>query len=58
MPTVFQKEIVTTGRRIACADNYAAEEFEMLTLSLYQKLNEERKEILEQFFETGKAYDV
>jgi len=30
----------------------------MLTLSLYQKLNEERKEILEQFFETGKAYDV
>ena len=58
VPTVFQKEIVTTGRRIACADNYAAEEFEMLTLSLYQKLNEERKEILEQFFETGKAYDV
>lgn len=56
--TVFQKEIITTGRRISCNDCYAAEAFEMLTLSLYQKLNEERREILHQFFETGKAYDV
>lgn len=33
-------------------------EFEMLTLSLYQKLNEERKEILAAFRETGRAYFV
>jgi predicted nucleotidyltransferase len=56
--TVFQNEIVNTGRRLYCADEYAADEFEMLTLSYYQELNEERKEILAAFRETGKAYDV
>lgn len=56
--TVFQKEIVMTGRQIYCADNYAAAEFEMLTLSYYQKLNEERREILAAFKESGRAYDV
>jgi predicted nucleotidyltransferase len=44
--TVLQKEVVTANRRIYCADKYAADEFEMLTLSLYQKLNEERAGIL------------
>lgn len=56
--TVFQKEIVASGRRLYCADDDAAAEFEMLTLSLYQKLNEERQAILESFEETGKAYAV
>jgi len=56
--TVFQKEVIMANRRIYCADLYAAEEFEMLTLSFYQKLNEERKAILESFEETGKAYAV
>ena len=56
--TVFQKEIVVADRRIFCADRYAADEFEMLTFSYYQKLNEERKQILEEFFKTGKAYAV
>lgn len=56
--TVFQKEIVMTGERIYCADAYAADEFEMLTLSYYQKLNEERREILAAFAESGRAYDV
>ncbi|MCB8980852.1 MAG: nucleotidyltransferase domain-containing protein [Ardenticatenaceae bacterium] len=56
--TVFQKEIVMTGRQIFCADSYAAAEFEMLTLSYYQKLNEERREILAAFAESGRAYDV
>jgi len=56
--TVFQKEIVAKGRLLYCADKYAVDEFEMLTLSYYQKLNEERKEILEDFERTGKAYDV
>ncbi len=45
-PTVVQKEVVFAGRRIICTDRYAAEEFEMLVLSFYQKLNEERAEIL------------
>lgn len=37
--TVFQKEIIMTDRRIYCGDECAADEFEMLTLSFYQKLN-------------------
>jgi predicted nucleotidyltransferase len=46
-PTVLQKEIITADRRIYTADKYAADEFDMLTISYYQKLNEERAEILE-----------
>jgi len=56
--TVFQHEIVTSGRRIYVADDNALGEFEMLTLSFYQKLNEERAAILEEFRKTGKAYAV
>jgi uncharacterized protein len=56
--TVFQKEIIMAERRIFCANPYAADEFEMLTLSYYQKLNEERREILAEFARTGRAYPV
>ncbi|MCP4418295.1 MAG: nucleotidyltransferase domain-containing protein [Chloroflexi bacterium] len=56
--TVFQKEITLSGRQIYCADAYATDEFEMLVLSFYQKLNEERREILAAFAETGRAYEV
>ena len=45
--TVFQKEIIMAGQRIDCADQVAADEFEMLVVSAYQKLNEERREIIE-----------
>lgn len=55
--TVFQKEIVG-GIRIYCADLYGADEFEMLVISYYQKLNEERREILDAFYRTGRAYAV
>ena len=57
-PTVLQKEITMANRRIFCADAYATAEFEMLVLSYYQKLNEERREILEAFRRTGRAYAV
>lgn len=56
--TVFQKEVVMADRRIFTADEYAAEEFEMLTLSFYQKLNEERAEIMAEIRRTGRAYNV
>jgi len=61
--SVFQKEIIMAERRIFCADEYAADEyaadeFEMLTLSYYQKLNEERREIMAEFARTGRAYPV
>ena len=38
--TVLQKEVTTKGKRILTCDQYASEEFEMLTLSFYQKLND------------------
>lgn len=56
--TVFQKEIIGRGRLIHCADRYAVDEFEMLVMSYYQKLNEERRGILASFHRTGRAYAV
>ncbi len=32
-PVILRKEIIAADRRIYCADEYAADEFEMLTLS-------------------------
>jgi len=55
--TVFQKEIIS-GDLIYCADQYAVDEFEMLVISFYQKLNQERAEILDSFLKTGRAYAV
>lgn len=55
--TVFQKAIIF-GELLYCGDRYAVDEFEMLTLSYYQKLNEERAEILAAFRATGRAYAV
>jgi predicted nucleotidyltransferase len=56
--TVFQKEIIIGGRLIYTGDQYAIDEFEMLVLSYYQKLNGERREILESFHRTGRAYAI
>lgn len=56
--TVFQKEVIAEGRLIYCADKQAVDEFEMMVISFYQKLNEERREILEAFFRTGRACAV
>ncbi len=56
--TVFQKEIIMAERRIYCADAYAADEFEMLVLSYYQKLNEERADVLAEGLRSGRFYNV
>ena len=53
-PTVLQKEIIAAERRIYCADQYAADEFEMLTISYYQRLNEERAGIIKDALEVGR----
>lgn len=58
VPTVLQKEIVTADRRIYTGNRYAAEEFEMLTLSFYQKLNEERAGIIESALKDGRFHQV
>ena len=57
-PTVLQKEIVMADRRIYTGNRYAAEEFEMLTMSFYQKLNEERAGIIESALKVGRFHEV
>jgi predicted nucleotidyltransferase len=56
--TVFKNEIVTKGRLLYCADRYAVDEFEMLTLSYYQKLNEERADIIASALADGRFINV
>jgi len=58
VPTVFQKEIIMAERRIYTSDEYAADTFEMLTLSYYQKLNEERAHVLAEGLRSGRFYNV
>lgn len=53
--TVLCHEVLKKVRRIYCADRYAADVFEMLVLSYYQKLNEERAEILDDISRTGRV---
>jgi len=55
---LLRKEVIAADRRIYCADQYAADEFEMLSISLYQKMNEERRGIIEEYRRTGRFYDV
>jgi uncharacterized protein len=54
--TVFQKEIIAADRLLYCPDRYAVDEFEIMVMSAYQKLNEERRDILASFHQTGRAY--
>lgn len=56
--TVFQKEIIMADRRIYRGDEHAANEFEMLTLSFYQKLNQERREVLVEGLRSGRFHKV
>ncbi|MBN1901312.1 nucleotidyltransferase domain-containing protein, partial [Candidatus Sumerlaeota bacterium] len=56
--TVFQMEIIRTGRLIYRSDSEAVLEFESQILSQYQKLNEERLLIIQSFQKTGRAYAV
>jgi predicted nucleotidyltransferase len=58
MTTVLQKEVVMLGRRIHCPHELAADQFDIDVLSRYQKLNQERAEIMQAFENTGRAYDV
>ncbi len=53
-PTVLQKEVIAADRRIFKVDDCSADEFEMMTLSNYQKLNEERKDIIKDGLAVGR----
>jgi uncharacterized protein len=56
--TVLQKEVVAANRCIFQGDKHAEEEFEMLMLSQYQKLNDERKGIIESALAGGRFHKV
>jgi predicted nucleotidyltransferase len=53
--TVFQNEIITDGRLIYAADGSQIDAFEMYVLSAYQKLNEERADILKEIEISGRV---
>ncbi|MEB1805968.1 MAG: nucleotidyltransferase domain-containing protein [Bacillaceae bacterium] len=55
--TVFQAQIVGYGKLMYCSDERTRQEFEMLTLKKYAKLNEERKPIIDQIKESGSVYE-
>jgi len=56
--TVFQNEILNTARELFVGNRKAADEFSLLVMSLYQKLSEERAEIVQEIMRTGRVYDV
>ncbi len=56
--TVFQAQIVGTGKIIYCNNPLKRMNFEMLAFKMYAKLNEERKEIIEKIKESGEVYET
>ena len=54
--TVMRLQVVTTAELLYEGDNTKRAEFEMLALSMYARLNEERREILEQVKREGRVY--
>lgn len=55
--TVFQAQIFSTGKVIFSKDETLRMTMEMTALSMYAKLNEERKEIIENVDEGGTIYE-
>jgi predicted nucleotidyltransferase len=56
--TVFAAQIVTSGRRVITINPEIADRFEMLTLSKYVRLNEERAEILADIKQRGRIFNT
>jgi hypothetical protein len=55
--TVFQNEIIRTGRVVFERNDGERESFELLTIAKYQKLSEERSGIIEEILRSGRVYD-
>lgn len=55
--TVFQTQIIKTGKVLYCSDEQKRMLFELTALKKYTRLNEERKIILEKIQESGRVYD-
>jgi predicted nucleotidyltransferase len=54
--TDFRFQIISTAQRIYCADRTACDSFEMVTYSMYQRFEEERKDIVEAVKNRGSVY--
>ncbi|MCD8501391.1 MAG: nucleotidyltransferase domain-containing protein [Bacillaceae bacterium] len=55
--TVFQTQVISKGKSIYCKDEVERMKFEMLTLKMYAKLNEERKVVLDKILESGEVFE-
>jgi len=56
--TVFQHEVIHNGQILFNAGKSVVDTFEMLTMSLYQKLNDERKAVIQHVINTKTVLDV
>jgi uncharacterized protein len=54
--TVFQSQVVSTGKVIYCLNDEVRMNFEMMTLKMYAKLNEERQSIIDKVEESGSVF--
>jgi predicted nucleotidyltransferase len=54
--TVFQAQVISTGRVIYCQDDYQRMLFTLTVLKKYARLNEERRPIFEKIKERGSIY--
>jgi uncharacterized protein len=55
--TIFQAQVVHTGKVIHCTDGQKKAQYELKTLKMYAKLNEERALILKNVDESGSIYE-
>ena len=56
-PTVLRMQIIAHGERLYCVDRFAIEHFEDVVFSSYARLNEERRNILDDIRQRGRIYD-
>ncbi|MDR4950438.1 type VII toxin-antitoxin system MntA family adenylyltransferase antitoxin [Neobacillus cucumis] len=55
--TVFQAQVIHTGKVIYCTDEQKKALYELKALKMYTKLNEERFPILKRIDESGSVYE-
>ncbi len=55
-PTVLRMQIIAHGERLYCVDRFAIEQFEDVVFSSYARLNEERRNILDDIRQRGRIY--
>ena len=54
--TVMRAQVIYKGERVYCADEVACETFEDYAYSSYARLNEERREILQEILRRGSVH--